>query len=243
MFSIFKISKSQRVHGPTLLVNPFLDLQVITIQQKQFPALEETRQEEQTSRNTKQRHERENNRNRRHVLYQKHQTKEENLENGIKVNLFRINVSVENSVGVQARLLEPKQETVPELHGRQGRKTHEQKHTVQDRHGKELQKLKNQQRQPNHCVGNKQSQSRFLHINDVAVLILVGKTVEMDNARNRGCHQPRKSETTIDKVEQTIQAKIVVVSLSVLQLVVLVVNQVPGDTVHKRQKQRVHIQA
>ena len=233
----FGVGKSQRMLGMALLVNPCLDFKVITIQQAQFPTFKESRQEEQTSRDTQQGHEGENNGNGRHVLHQKDQSEKEDLKDGVQVHLGLFHVPVEDRVGVSAGLLQPKQDAVPELHGGQGRETHKQEHTVQDRHGQQLKKFQNKQGQSNHQVRKEQGQTSLLHVNNVTILVLVSQTVKMDNARKRGGDQPGKTKDTIDKVEQTIQAEIVVVSFTVLQFVVGVVDQMPCDTVVEEAKQ------
>ena len=223
--------------GGTLLVDPGLDFKVITVQQVQFPALKESGQKEQTAGDTQQGHEGKDNGNGRQVLHQKDQAEKEQLKDSVQVNLALFNESDKDSVWVQAWLLEPQQDSVPELHGRQSGKTHKQKHTVQDWQGQQLEQLQDQQGKTNHQVGKEKSQTSFLHINNVAILVLVGQTVEMDNARNRGGDQPWKTKDTIDKVKHSVQAQIIVVRFPMLELVVGVVDQMPCDTVVKEAKQ------
>jgi hypothetical protein len=55
----------------------------------------------------------------------------------------------------------------------------------------------------------------------------------VNNTRNSGGHEPRKSEKTVDHVAKTVQEKIPVVRFPVLQVVTGVVDQVPGDSVVK----------
>ena len=225
------------MHRSRFLVQPCLDFKVVTIQQVQFPSLKESRQKEQTGGDTQQCHEGENNGNGRQVLHQKDQAEEEQLKDSVQVNLAPFNTSVEDSVWVKTGLLEPKQDAVPELHGGQSGETHEQKHTVQDWQRQQLEQLQDQQRKTNHQVGKEQGQTSFLHINNFAILVLVGQTVEMDDTRNSGGDQPGKTKDTIDKVEESIQAKIVVVGFTVLEFVVRMVDQVPCDTVIEEAKQ------
>ena len=70
-----------------------------------------------------------------------------------------------------------------------------------------------------------------MNTDDIAVLVLFGQVVQVDDARNSRSDQPRKTEETVDQVECTVQEKIPVVRIAVLQLVSGVVYQMPRDTV------------
>lgn len=52
----------------------------------------------------------------------------------------------------------------------------------------------------------------------MALGILVGKGAQVNDAGNSGGNQPRKTQQSIDAVEDTRQAKIVVVSFAVFKL-------------------------
>ena len=80
-------------------------------------------------------------------------------------------------------------------------------------------------------------QSSFLHRDEVSILVLVSQSVQVNNTGDGSSDQPGKTQDSIDTVEETTQHKIVVVSFSVLQLVGLVVDQVPSDTVVQEAKQ------
>ena len=62
----------------------------------------------------------------------------------------------------------------------------------------------------------------------------------MNDAWNSCCNQPRKSHQTIDAVEDSTEAKVIVVGFSVRELVVLVVKQVPCDAIVKVAKEEGH---
>jgi len=53
----------------------------------------------------------------------------------------------------------------------------------------------------------------------------------VNNARNCGCNEPRKTEEPADHVEEAIEEEIPVVGFAVLQVVVWIVDQVPGNTI------------
>jgi len=87
-------------------------------------------------------------------------------------------------------------------------------------------------------VRKKVGQARLLDANDVAVLVLVGQVVQMNNAGNRRRHKPRKSKKTVDHITETVQEEIPVVRFAVLKVVVGVVDQVPRDAVVKVKKEQ-----
>ena len=58
-------------------------------------------------------------------------------------------------------------------------------------------------------------QTSLLNFQDVAILVLDRKRVEMDDTGDSGGHQRRKTESGVDEVEKSRKDKIVVVSLSV----------------------------
>ena len=74
-------------------------------------------------------------------------------------------------------------------------------------------------------------QPSLLHTDKLAILILLGQCIEVDDARHCGGHEPRQTQHSVDEVEDSVQHEIVVVCLTVLQLVVLVVDEMPRDTV------------
>ena len=63
-----------------LLVDPFCNLLIFTIQEEQFPALQELGEDIETARNAHQGHERKDDSNRLGVLHNKDTTEEEDLE-------------------------------------------------------------------------------------------------------------------------------------------------------------------
>ena len=75
------------------------------------------------------------------------------------------------------------------------------------------------------------SQAGLLNAQKVALLVLVSQSIQMDNAWHSGGHQPRKTQETVDAVEQSIEAQVVVVCFSMGQFVVLVGDQMPSNTV------------
>ena len=174
----------------------------------------------------------------REVLDGEDQSKEEDLQDRVKVHTGLGHVLGEGRLGVLAWLLKEEQEAIPELHSRKRRQSHEQKDTVQDRHRKQLQHSENQKRQSDHQMGKEEGQASLLDRCDLAVTVLLGECVEVDDARHRCGNQPRKSKHSVDQVENSIQAEIVVVCLAVLQVIVGVIDQVPGDAIIKEDQEK-----
>ena len=82
-------------------------------------------------------------------------------------------------------------------------------------------------------MAEEHGQSSFLQLEDGSCTIFVSKGVNMDDARNSCCNQPRKTHQSIDTIEDSTQAKVIVVCFTMFQLVVLVADQVPCDTIVK----------
>ena len=74
-------------------------------------------------------------------------------------------------------------------------------------------------------------QTGLLDRDKFAILVFFGEGMQVDDAGDSSSNQPRQSQDTVDAVEDTNKDEIIVVSLSVLELVALVVYQVPCDTV------------
>ena len=148
-----------------------------------------------------------------------------------------VHVLGEDSLGVSRWLLEPEQESVPELNVGKRRKTHKEEHAVEDGKRKELEHIERQDTKSDQQVGKEHGQASLLDRDESAILILVSQSIQMDNTGDSGSDQPGKTQDSIDAVEESVEHEIVVVGFSVLQLVTLVVDQVPGDTVIKEAKQ------
>jgi len=212
-------------------VLPLLNLVLFSIQKSQFPALEEHGQQKETGWDTEEGHEGEGNRDLLDIHDNKHSTEEDNLDDGVLVDLVPVHVLGELGLRVAAWLLEKEEETVPEFNSRKGGETHEKEDSIEDRKRQELQGIQEEHAKTKEEVGEEHGQSCFLDADDVAVAIFVGKGAQVDHAWNSCGNQPRKSQQSIDAVENTVEEKIVVVGFTVAQLVVLVVDQVPSDTV------------
>ena len=74
-------------------------------------------------------------------------------------------------------------------------------------------------------------QASLLDADELSVLVLLRKIIQVDDARHGGCHEPRESQQAVDAVENTIQKQIPAVGLSVLQLVAGAQDEMPRDAV------------
>ena len=165
---------------------------------------------------------------------------EKHLEAGVKVDTLLLHVLGEGHFWVLAGLHEEKQETVPELNSRQRGETHEQKDSQEHWEWNELQKIQEEHSHSKQEVTDEHSQAGFLDTDEFSLGILFSQGVQVNDARNSGSNQPRKPQKSIDAVEESIQDKIVVVGFSMFKLVVLVVNQVPSDSIIKVAQKESH---
>ena len=147
------------------------------------------------------------------------------------MDLAPLNVCGVVILGVLAGLHKEVQESLVELQTGQRRETHEQEDSVQHRHGEQLQQVKEKQRQTHEEMRKEASQASFLHVNKLSILVFLGEGVQVDDARNGSADQPGEAEQSIHAVENTKETQIVVVRFTVLQVVTLVVHQVPGNSV------------
>jgi len=159
------------------------------------------------------------------------QTEEEDLEDGVLVNVrLRHVVSVARR-RVLRRLHEEQQNSVPELDGRHGTQTHEQEDTVQAREGDQLEDAEEQDRQTKEQVGEQVRQPCFLDADDVTVTVSLSQRLEVDDTGDGRRDQPGKAQQSVDEVEATTEEQIPVVGFTVCKFVRLVLDQVPCDTV------------
>ena len=138
-----------------------------------------------------------------------------------------------DGIRVEARLAEPQKKAAPELDPRQSGVTHEQEDSVDDRERNKLQNTQSKDRERHEKVGEKHGlQTGLLDFDELAVLVLLGDTIGVvDAAGHSGGNGPWETKHSVDEVEATTQKKIVVVGISVLQLVALVVDQMPSSSI------------
>mmetsp|Transcript_27088 Transcript_27088/g.62976 ORF Transcript_27088/g.62976 Transcript_27088/m.62976 type:complete len:249 (-) Transcript_27088:914-1660(-) len=153
------------------------------------------------------------------------------------MDLLRLHIFDCRCLGILAGLLQPQKDAIPELHTRQGAHAHKEEHTIQDWHRKKLQERQSKERQTHQQMREEHCEARFLHMSDLAVTVLLGEGIQVDDAGNSGRNQPRKTKHTIDHVENSTQQKIVVVRLSMLEVVRLVVHKMPCDSVVKEHQE------
>ena len=89
-------------------------------------------------------------------------------------------------------------------------------------------------------MGEEHCKTSLLHTDEVAMTVLVSQGVQVDDARNSSSNQPRESQQAVDAVEKSIEAKIIVVGFSMGQLVVLVIDQMPSDSIVQVAEQETH---
>ena len=219
------------IHRGFLGLDPLIDLVIFSIQEQEFPSSKKLGEEEKSAWNTQQCHEREADSNRLNVLDGEDTKKEEQLHGGVLMNLGLGDVLGEDGLGVEAWLAEPQKNAVPELDSRQRGETHEQEDSVEDRKRDELEDVQGKDGERHEKVGEKHGQTSFLDFEELAVLVLLGETVEVDDAGHSGGDEPWETKHSVDEIEAATQKKIVVVGFSVLQLVALVVDQMPSDSI------------
>ena len=93
---------------------------IVPIQQTEFPAFEKLGCQEDAGGYTKERHEREDDRDGFSVLHNKNAEEEDGLENSEEVNSLRLHVPDVRLVRVLTWLLEEEQEALPELNSGHG---------------------------------------------------------------------------------------------------------------------------
>ena len=204
--------------GILLGFNPSLDHVIFTIQQSQFPAREESGKEVETGRNTEEGHEGEDNGDSLDIHDTKNTGKKDHLKQGVLVDSSLLHVLGEDSLRVSTELLEQQKESVPEFNSRKRGETHEEEDTIKDRNWKQLESIQEEHAQAQQQVAEEHGQSSFLNTDDVAIAILISKRTQVNDAWNCCGNQPRKTQQAVDAVEDTIQAKIVVVSFAVFKL-------------------------
>mmetsp|Transcript_3591 Transcript_3591/g.9529 ORF Transcript_3591/g.9529 Transcript_3591/m.9529 type:complete len:283 (-) Transcript_3591:1091-1939(-) len=218
-------------NGLLLRFRPLLDALVLAVQQQELPSLEEVWEQVKARRDAKQGHQWEDDGDRLQVLHQEHQSEEADLKDGVHVDAPLLHVLGVAVLGVLGWLLEEEEEAIPELDVGQAGETHEEEHSVQDWQREELEDVEDQERQPDHEVGEEHGEAGLLYLEEVAVTVLVGQGIQVDDAWNGGGHQPWQSQQAVDEVEESIETQIVVVRFSVLQVVALVVDEMPRDAV------------
>jgi hypothetical protein len=166
--------------------------------------------------------------------------KKTDLEDGVLVDAGRLHPLGEGVFRVLAGLHEEHQQAVPELHGRKSRETHEKEDSLQYRDRNELQGTQKEHAQTKEEVGKEHGQACLLNFKEIAMSILLSKGVQVDNAWNSGGNQPRKTQKAIDHVEKSNKDNVIVVGFPMFKLVVLVVDQMPGDSIIKVDKQETH---
>jgi hypothetical protein len=162
------------------------------------------------------------------------------LEAGVHVDALLFHVLGEVSLGVLAWLHEEHQNTSEELDAWKRGETHEKEDTQKNRDRELLEQVQEKHGHTQKEVGKQHGKTGFLDTDEFSFLVLLGKGVQVDDAGNSGGNQPGKSQKSIDAVEKSIQAKIIVVSFTVGQLVVLVHDQVPSDAVVKVAQKEGH---
>ena len=116
----------------------------------------------------------------------------------------------------------------------------EEEDSKKDRKREELQDIQEKHGHSQQKVREEHGKAGLLHTDEVTMAVLVSQRVQVNDAWDGSSNQPGKSHQSIDAVEKTIEAEIIVVGFSMGQLVVLVVDQVPGDSIVKVAKQESH---
>ena len=68
-------------------------------------------------------------------------------------------------------------------------------------------------------------------MNDLSILVLFGKIVQVNNARDSGSNQPWKAKKSVDHISEPVEEQVQVVGFSMLQIVARIVDQMPGDSI------------
>ena len=199
-------------------LNPSLDHIILSIQQGQLPSREKLRKEEEAGRNTEEGHERKDNGDGWDIHNTKNTNEENHLEQSVLVDASLLHVLGVDSLRISARLLEEQEESVPEFNSRKRGETHEKEDSIKDWYWQQLQGSQEKHGQSQQKVREEHGQSGFLDIQNVAVAILVSKGAQVNDAWDRGGNQPRKTQQSIDAVEDTRQTKIIIVSFTVFKL-------------------------
>ena len=167
------------------------------------------------------------------VLDKENQTKEEHLDQGVLVDTGCLHPFSEWVGRILGWLLEEHEESLPELNLRQGAETHEQEDTIQDREWDELQYTCDSNGNTNQQVTSQHGQTGLLDTQNVTILVSFSKSIQVNDTRDSRGNKPWKAKESIDDLEGSIDHKIIVVCFTMFQLVVLVADQVPCDTIIK----------
>ena len=123
------------------------------------------------------------------------------------------------------------EESLEKLVGLETGKTHEQKHSVQNRDRNDLEDIQHKERDENQNVDSQVCQSRLLDGHDLAAFGSLGQGVDMCQGSHSSSDQPWETNHRVHSNHTGNNDSVPVVSLSVRQLVVGVVDQMPRDTV------------
>lgn len=170
--------------------NPFVDFAIRAVQQQELPSFKKFRQEKETHWDTQERHQRESNSDWLEVLHKEDQSKRHHFQHGVTMNPALLHVLGVVSLWVDTGLLEEEQESVPELNAAQTGKTHEQEYSVQDGQRQEFQRGQKEHDQSQQEMSKQSRQSCFLRVTNVAILVLFGQCIHVNNARDGSSHQP-----------------------------------------------------
>ena len=238
--SLLALVQLEPTDGILLGLDPSFDHVFFTIQQSKFPSSEELGKEEETGRDTQESHEGESNRDGLDIYDSKDTAEENQLEDGVLVDAGLLHILGEDGLGVATGLHEEEKESVPELDARKRGETHEKEDSIEDRKWKKLQHTQEKHGQSQKSMREEHGQSSFLDTQEVAMSILISQSIQMDNAWNCSGNQPWKTHKSIDAVEKTVDAKVIIVGFSMGKLVVLMVDQVPCDAIVKVAEEESH---
>lgn len=147
------------------------------------------------------------------------QCQERNLAQGENVHALGKHVLRVGRFGILDGLHGEHHEAAKELVRLETGKTHEQEDTVQDRQRGQRENIQQEERRNNKKVDTRMSEASFLNANDLAVLALLGESIQMHDRVDGGSDKPRQSQHGVHGNHTRNNDTVVVAGFSVGELV------------------------